>query len=258
MAYENYGPTPTVASSEVTVAAGIARVLGTGERVPYTPAADTPAGTIVVSNGQVGVVVSPISANAQDWLVVEGLFYFPKSNSDSGMTFGSQLFYDSNSSLACSAVMLSLAAASSSAMIFTYMGRVALAASTTDTKVLANLDTIGANSQPFVNFTGSGTITSHSAARYAISGTAAKTLTLGAPTATTDDGKEITIISNSSFANVVSASGLILAGQTGSAYDTATAPVKPGAVMRLMALSGKWVLVSNPIITSVTTGWALT
>lgn len=248
MAYETYGPTPTVASSEVTVAAGIARVVGTGERIPYTPAADTPAGTIVVSNGRVGVTVSPISANVQDWLVVEGLFWFPKSASDTGMVFGGPLFYDSNSSLACSASLLAMAAASGSAANFTYLGCVGSAPADTDTRVLANLDNVATQGLlPIVNFTTSGTITSHASARYSL--TRQGTLTLGAPTATTDDGKTVTFINNATYANVLSASGLILNGATGAALSTATALATSGAMIVLVAITvgstGKWVVQSN-------------
>ncbi len=92
-----------------------------------------------------------------------------------------------------------------------------------------------------------GTLTGHQAGTWVFNGTAAKTITLTAPTGTTDDGKVLTIISNSSFANVVTGSGLILDGS--SVNTTATFTALAGAGIQLMAYQGKYLVLSKVNIT---------
>jgi len=92
-----------------------------------------------------------------------------------------------------------------------------------------------------------GAIDPHTAAFYVITKGSAAALTLAAPTATTDDGLQIVITSNSAFAHVITATGLL---QTGAAtVNTATTSVFAGASLTLIAYQGKWNVVSQNTIT---------
>jgi hypothetical protein len=71
--------------------------------------------------------------------------------------------------------------------------------------------------------------------------------TLAAPTATTDDGIEITITSNTAFAHTVTATGLF---QTGSAsVNLATFAASAGAGFTVMAYQGKWNVLASVGVT---------
>ena len=78
----------------------------------------------------------------------------------------------------------------------------------------------------------------HVAHTYVITKAGVAALTLAAPTATTDDGIEITLTSNTANAHTLTATGLL---QTGTAsVNVATFAAQPGAGLTLMAYQGKW------------------
>lgn len=80
------------------------------------------------------------------------------------------------------------------------------------------------------------------AGSYVITKPSAAALTLAAPTPGTQDGLTITISSASSFAHVITATGLL---QTGSAAaTTATFAAFQGAGVTLRAYNGKWQVTS--------------
>jgi hypothetical protein len=88
-----------------------------------------------------------------------------------------------------------------------------------------------------------GAIDPHTSAAYVITKGSAAALTLAAPTVTTDDGVQIVITSNSAFAHVLTATGLL---QTGAAtVNTATNSAFAGSSYTLMAYQGKWNVISQ-------------
>ncbi len=92
-----------------------------------------------------------------------------------------------------------------------------------------------------------GAIDAHTAAAYVITKGSAAALTLAAPTVTTDDFLTIVITSNTAFAHVITATGLL---QTGAAtVNTATTSAFAGSSLTLMAYQGKWNVVSQNTVT---------
>lgn len=88
-----------------------------------------------------------------------------------------------------------------------------------------------------------GAIDPHTSGTYVVTKGSAAALTLAAPTVTTDDGVEIVVTSNTAFAHVITATGLL---QTGSAsVNTATYAAQKGATLTLVAYQGKWNTVSQ-------------
>lgn len=99
------------------------------------------------------------------------------------------------------------------------------------TVVTANALTIGLAVPNYL--TTNGAIGPHTAAFYLISKAGVLADTLAAPTATTDDGKIIWIVSATAYAHTVTATGLL---QTGAAAtNLATFAAHAGAGMALMA-----------------------
>lgn len=92
-----------------------------------------------------------------------------------------------------------------------------------------------------------GAIPSHTGHTYVITKAGVLADTLAAPTATTDDGIEITITSNTANAHTVTATGLL---QTGTAsVNVATFAAFAGAGLTLMAYQGKWNVLASVGIT---------
>ena len=87
---------------------------------------------------------------------------------------------------------------------------------------------------------------------YVINSTGVTTATLAAPTSGIQDGTVIMFTSNTAHAHVISASGLINNGATGSPFNTATLAAFPGASITFMAFGGKW----NVIATTGTVTYA--
>lgn len=75
--------------------------------------------------------------------------------------------------------------------------------------------------------------------------TSAGALTLAAPTSGTHDGRIIVITSVTDFAHVITATGLFLNGIVGGAKNTATFAAFAGASITLLAMTGKWHVVSS-------------
>lgn len=93
----------------------------------------------------------------------------------------------------------------------------------------------------------SGAVAPRAAASYVITKAGVAALTLAAPTATTDDGTEITITSNTANAHTLTATGLL---QTGSAsVNLATFAASAGAGLTLIAYQGKWNVLASVGIT---------
>jgi hypothetical protein len=75
-------------------------------------------------------------------------------------------------------------------------------------------------------------------------------MTLAAPTATTDDGKVITVTSNTANGHTITATGLFHSGVS-AAVNLATFSAFAGATIILMAYQGKWQVLSlNGVVMS--------
>jgi len=90
------------------------------------------------------------------------------------------------------------------------------------------------------------TMPAHVSHTYVLNRAGVTTITLGAPTASTDDGIEIQITSDSAQLHVLNATGIL---DTGTAsVNTATWAAQKGASLNLMAFNARWkVLASNAI-----------
>lgn len=92
-----------------------------------------------------------------------------------------------------------------------------------------------------------GAIPPHVGHTYVITKAGVLADTLAAPTATTDDGIEITVTSNTANAHTITATGLL---QTGTAsVNVATFAAFAGAGLTLMAYQGKWNVICSVGIT---------
>jgi hypothetical protein len=98
----------------------------------------------------------------------------------------------------------------------------------------------GGTPEAFTTQAASGAIPPHVSHNYVITAASAEALTLAAPTATTDDGVLIALMSNTAYAHTLTATGLL---NTGSAsVNTATFAAYAGAGLTLMAYQGKWIV----------------
>lgn len=87
----------------------------------------------------------------------------------------------------------------------------------------------------------------HAASTYFVTGAAIDAMTLAAPTPGADDGKQITLVSQTAYAHTLTATGLL---QTGAAaVNVATFAAHAGASLTLEAYQGKWAVVSQNAIT---------
>lgn len=107
--------------------------------------------------------------------------------------------------------------------------------------------------QPYLKFiTADGAVDPHTADTYVVTKAGVAAMTLAAPTAGTyvtggDDGKIITITSNTANAHTLTATGLL---QTGTAsVNVGTFAASAGAGLTLMAYNGKWNVISAVGIT---------
>lgn len=98
-----------------------------------------------------------------------------------------------------------------------------------------------------VALTTNGAIDPHTAADYIITKAGVLADTLAAPTTVTDDGLRITIISNTTNAHTLTATGLF--GSGAAATDLATFAAFLGAGLTLEARGAKWLVVSQNGIT---------
>ena len=97
---------------------------------------------------------------------------------------------------------------------------------------------------------GSDAIPPHAAATYIVTTAGVDAMTLAAPTATTDDGKVITVISNTNNSHTITATGLFNSGVS-AAVNLATFNAFHGATIILMAYQGRWMVLSlNGVVMS--------
>ena len=93
----------------------------------------------------------------------------------------------------------------------------------------------------------SGAINPHNPGSYVITKAGVAALTLAAPTATTDDGVQIVLTSNTANAHTLTATGLL---QTGTiSVNVATFAAQAGAGLTLIAYQGKWNVLGSVGIT---------
>jgi hypothetical protein len=98
-----------------------------------------------------------------------------------------------------------------------------------------------------VAITASGAVPVRPSADYVITDAGVAVLTLAAPTAGTDDGVTVSIISATAFAHTLTATGLL---ETGTAsVNVATFAAFAGAGLTLKAYNGKWLVTSSVGIT---------
>lgn len=92
------------------------------------------------------------------------------------------------------------------------------------------------------------TLNAHTAASYLLTkGSAAAVTATTAPTSGVDDDLEVEFISNTAFAHVITATGLLQCGT--AAVNTATFAAQKGAGLKLRARGGKWNVVYANAIT---------
>lgn len=98
----------------------------------------------------------------------------------------------------------------------------------------------------------SGAVNPSQSATYVVTKAGVAALTLAAPIVTTatvagDDGKEITITSNTANAHTLTATGLFQCGT--ASVNLATFAAQPGAGLTLVAYQGKWNVIASVGIT---------
>lgn len=98
-----------------------------------------------------------------------------------------------------------------------------------------------------IAITANGAVAAHTRASYVITKAGVAALTLAAPTATTDDGLSISLISNTANAHTLTATGLFGAGT--ASVNLATFAAFAGAGLVLIAYQGKWLVRSSNAIT---------
>lgn len=71
-----------------------AQFIQDGDAIDYTPEVDTPAGTVVVLNGLVGVTKQDLKAGELGSIAVTGVFDFPKpTGADTGSGAGINVYW---------------------------------------------------------------------------------------------------------------------------------------------------------------------
>jgi hypothetical protein len=91
---------------------------------------------------------------------------------------------------------------------------------------------------PLVPIAASGAIAPHAPNNYIITKAGVAAMTLGAPTAGTDDGLVITVYSSTANAHTVTATGLYVDGA--GHVNVATFAANIGASFSIIAYQGKW------------------
>ena len=103
------------------------------------------------------------------------------------------------------------------------------------------------NQIPITAITASGAIAPSTPNEYIITKAGVAAMTLAAPVAGTDDGKQIEVSSSTAFAHTITATGLL---QTGTAsVNVATFAAFAGATLTLMAYGGKWMVLNSNAVT---------
>jgi hypothetical protein len=91
-------------------------------------------------------------------------------------------------------------------------------------------------------------INAHVSGNYVINTGSADAMTLGAPTAGTDDNLSIVIYSNTAFAHTLTATGLLQTGQSGKT-GVLTFAAFAGCGCTLRAFNGKWQVLGSQSMT---------
>jgi predicted RecA/RadA family phage recombinase len=80
---------------------GMSKFVHDGHVIDYTPAADTPAATVVLQGDLIGVTRTAIAAGQLGSLAVEGVFDFAKATAaGSGFTVGALAYWDNTNKVA--------------------------------------------------------------------------------------------------------------------------------------------------------------
>jgi predicted RecA/RadA family phage recombinase len=83
----------------------MARWVGEGLAIDYTPTADVATGDVIVQGDLVGVARTPIAAGAPGSLSIAGLFDFAKATgAGSGIAVGTKVYWDSAAKVATATV----------------------------------------------------------------------------------------------------------------------------------------------------------
>ena len=90
----------------------------------------------------------------------------------------------------------------------------------------------------FVTLSASGAIPPHVAHEYMITKAGVAALTLTAPTATTDDGLTITVVSSTAYQHTITTSALFVTGTAN--VNVFTFPTSAGGSLTIQAYQGKW------------------
>lgn len=112
-----------------------------------------------------------------------------------------------------------------------------------DVLTVGTLTVTGATVPAFAVASGDGAITAKSGVVFITKGSAAA-LTIADPTATTDDGKRLTVISTTAFAHTVSNAAGSGFNAGGAATDVGTYGGAKGDNFEFVAYQGKWYAVS--------------
>lgn len=103
------------------------------------------------------------------------------------------------------------------------------------------------NAKPITLLSANGALDNHNSNTYVVTKASIAALTLAAPTAGADDGKEITVTSSTAFAHTLTATGLLATGS--ASVNAATFAAFAGAGLRLIAYNGKWNVLSSVGVT---------
>lgn len=117
----------------------------------------------------------------------------------------------------------------------------------TGTSVLTGLTTYGPVKSTLTVISADGAVDQHTSANYVVTKAGVAAMTLAAPTVTTDDGLIIVVVSNTSNAHTLTATGLL--GTGSAAVNVATFAANLGAGLKLMAYQGKWLVLASVGIT---------
>lgn len=86
---------------------------------------------------------------------------------------------------------------------------------------------------------------SASTGNYALNEAAIETITVAAPVAGVQDGTVIRFVSNTAYAHVITMTGNLYNGGSGSPYNTATLAAYAGASISFMAYNGHWIVIAS-------------
>lgn len=115
--------------------------------------------------------------------------------------------------------------------------------------VIYSMNQFGGQQYPPTLITANGAINPRIPGFFVITKAGIASLTLAAPTVGVDDGLEIEISSNTAFAHVITATGLLLTAS--AAVNSITMPAFAGSTVYLTAYQGKWIVCTGGLGTYV-------